>query len=277
MNALPPSAHALFARLLEDRTGQQIAAGRHWRIDAALRTLAQAHGMADVDQLARALDGGRNAPLLDDLVDALLNHETYFFRDRAPFDQLAEAALPRLAEARRDRRRLRLWCAGCSTGQEAYSVAMLLADQPARWQGWAIDLLGTDVSPATIARATEGLYSRFEVQRGLPVKLMVRHFESEGDNWRVQPELRRQLRFLRHNLLEPPPGRFDVILCRNVLLYLTPALRRLAFDRLASALMRDGLLMLGAGETVIGQTDAFLPDADCRGFYRLAKDGARAG
>ena len=276
MNALPPSAHALFARLLEERTGQQIAAGRHWRIDAALRTLAQAHGMADVDQLAAALDGGRNGPLLDALVDALLNHESYFFRDRAPFDLLASAALPRLAEARRPRQRLRIWCAGCSTGQEAYSVAMLLADQPDLWEGWQFDILGTDVSAATIARANEALYSRFEVQRGLPVKLMLRHFAPEGDGWRVQPELRRQVRFARHNLLDPPPGRFDVILCRNVLLYLAPALRRLAFDRLASALMMDGLLMLGAGETVIGQTDAFVPDADCRGFYRLASEVAVA-
>jgi chemotaxis protein methyltransferase CheR len=266
----------LFARLLEDRTGQQLAAGRHWRIDAALRTLAQANGMASVEQLAAALDGGRNTVLLDALVDALLNHETYFFRDRAAFDLLAGAALPRLAESRRYRRRLRIWCAGCSTGQEAYSVAMLLADRPDLWEGWSFDILGTDVAAATIARANDGLYSRFEVQRGLPVQLMLRHFTPEGEEWRVQPDLRRQVRFARHNLLDPPPGRFDVILCRNVLLYLAPELRRLAFDRLASAMMADGLLMLGAGETVIGQTDAFVPDTDCRGLYRLATDAAVA-
>jgi chemotaxis protein methyltransferase CheR len=270
MNALPPASHSLFARLLEDRTGQQITAGRHWRIDAALRTLAQANGMATVDQLAVALDSGRNTLLLDELVDALLNHETYFFRDRAPFDLLANAALPRLAEARAQRRRLRLWCAGCSTGQEAYSVAMLLADRPELWEGWSFDMLGTDVSNATIARANEGLYSKFEVQRGLPVQQMVRHFTPDGEDWRVNPDLRRQIRFLRHNLLDQPPGRFDVILCRNVLLYLAPDLRRRAFERLASALMPDGVLMLGAGETVIGQTDAFIPDPELRGFYRLA-------
>ena len=273
MSALPPTSHALFARLLADRTGQQISAGRHWRIDAALRTLAQANGMASVEQLATALDGGRNAALLDELVDALLNHETYFFRDRAPFDLLASAALPRLAESRRHRRRLRIWCAGCSTGQEAYSIAMLFAGQPELWEGWSFDILGTDVSAATIARANEGLYSRFEVQRGLPVQLMLRHFTPEGDDWRVQADLRRQVRFVRHNLLDPPPGRFDVILCRNVLLYLAPDLRRVAFERLAAAMMDDGVLMLGAGETVIGQTYAFVPDLDCRGLYRLAANG----
>ena len=274
MNALPPSAHALFARLLEDRTGQQIVSGRHWRIDAALRTLAQAHGMNGVEQLAVALDGGRNTSLLDALVDVLLNHETYFFRDRTPFELLADTALPRLAEARRHRR-LRIWCAGCSTGQEAYSVAMLLAEQPDRWEGWSFDILGTDVAAATVARANEAFYSRFEVQRGLPVQLMLRYFTPEGDAWRAQPELRRLVRFMRHNLLDPPPGRFDVVLCRNVLLYLAPALRRQVFDRLASAMVPDGALMLGAGETVIGQTDAFVPDAGCRGLYRLAA-GARA-
>ncbi len=270
MSALPPASHGMFARLLEDRTGQQISAGRHWRIDAALRTLAQANGMASVEQLATALDGGRNTLLLDELVDALLNHETYFFRDRAPFDLLVGTALPRLAEARGQSRRLRIWCAGCSTGQEAYSVAMLLGDQPELWQGWSFDILGTDVSAATIARADEGLFSRFEVQRGLPVQQMLRHFIQEGDDWRVNADLRRQVRFVRHNLLEPPPGRFDAILCRNVLLYLAPELRRRAFERLASALVPDGVLMLGAGETVIGQTSVFMPDLDCRGLYRLA-------
>jgi chemotaxis protein methyltransferase CheR len=270
MSALTPASHGLFARLLEDRTGQQISAGRHWRIDAALRTLARAHGMASVDQLAIALDGGRNTMLLEELVDALLNHETYFFRDRAPFDLLANDVLPRLAEARRQRRRLRIWCAGCSTGQEAYSIAMLLAEQAGLWQEWSFDILGTDVSGATIARANEGVFSRFEVQRGLPIKQMLQHFTPDGEDWRVQADLRRQIRFVRHNLLDPPPGRFDLILCRNVLLYLAPELRRRAFERLAEAIMPDGVLMLGAGETVIGQTDAFAPDPDCRGLYRLA-------
>jgi chemotaxis protein methyltransferase CheR len=270
MSALPPAAHHLFARLLEDRTGQQIGAGRHWRIDAALRTLAQARHMASVEQLAIALDDGRNTELLDALVDALLNHETYFFRDRAPFDLLASVALPRLATLRKDRRRLRIWSAGCSTGQEAYSIAMLIADQGDFWEDWTIDILGTDVSGATIARANEALFSRFEVQRGLPVQTMLRYFTQEGDEWRINPELRRQLRFLRHNLLDPSPGRFDLILCRNVLLYLAPALRRRVFERLASALLPGGVLMLGAGETVIGQTTAFAPDPDCRGLYRLA-------
>jgi chemotaxis protein methyltransferase CheR len=155
-------------------------------------------------------------------------------------------------------------------------VAMLLADQPELWEGWTFDILGTDVSAATIARAHEGLFSRFEVQRGLPVQQMLRHFTPDGEDWRVQPELRRQIRFVRRNLLDPPPGRFDLILCRNVLLYLTPELRRRAFERLAAAIMPDGVLMLGAGETVIGQTSVFVPDLDCRGLYRLADEVACA-
>ena len=268
------SSSRILAGLLEARTGQQLTMSRRWRIETALSSLLRERGIATLDELITILVMGKEPNLSQQVVEALLNNETYFFRDRAPFDLLAGAALPRLAAARGERRRLRIWCAGCSTGQEAFSVAMLLADGPDLWEGWSFDILGTDVSQATIARANDSLFSKFEVQRGLPVQQMVRHFTPDGADWRVTAELRRQVRFLRHNLLDPPPGRFDLILCRNVLLYLAPELRRRAFEHLASAIMPDGVLMLGAGETVIGQTDRFVSDPDYRGLYRSAEAGA---
>ena len=208
------------------------------------------------------------------MVEALLNNETYFFRDRNPFDLLDAEALPALAERRQASKRLRIWSAGCSTGQEAYSLAMLFADDPDRWRGWTIEILASDVSGSAIERAKAGVYTQFEVQRGLGVKQMLRWFEDSGAGWRVAEALRRPVRFKVHNVLDAPPqpGRFDIILCRNVLLYLCAEKKAVAFERLASVLAPDGWLMLGAGETVIGQTRRLEADVERRGLYRLASE-----
>jgi chemotaxis protein methyltransferase CheR len=216
------------------------------------------------------------------VVEALLNNETYFFRDRTPFDTLSRNALPALAVKRASKKRLRIWSAGCSTGQEAYSLAMLFADEPDKWQGWTIDILGTDVSNCVIDRARGGLYTQFEVQRGLAITQTVRWFEECPDGWRIAEPLRKNVRFQVHNLLEMPPhpGDFDIVLCRNVLLYLCAEKKALAFDRLAASMADDGYFMLGAGETVIGQTKKLVADPKARGLYRLDhrdKSDRRAG
>ena len=211
------------------------------------------------------------------VVEALLNNETYFFRDRAPFDVLQRHALPELAVRREKSKRIRIWSAGCSTGQEVYSLAMLFAEAPEQWRGWTIDILGTDVSTSCIDRSRSGTYSQFEVQRGLGINQMIKWFEEVGDGWRAVEALRKPLRFQVHNLLEPAPhpGDFDIVLCRNVLLYLSPEKKALAFERIAGAMAEDGWLMLGAGETVIGQTGKLGADVNARGLYRLVDDGSR--
>jgi len=211
------------------------------------------------------------------VVEALLNNETYFFRDRTPFDTLARHAIPELAKMRHKSRRIRIWSAGCSTGQEVYSIAMLFAEEPEKWHGWTVDILGSDVSTACIDRARSGVYSQFEVQRGLGINQMIRWFEETGDGWRAIEPLRKPVRFQVHNLLEPAPhpGGFDVVLCRNVLLYLNPEKKALAFERLAGSMAEDGWLMLGAGETVIGNTNRLGADISARGLYRLVGDGSR--
>ena len=274
-----PAALRLFADLLHERTGQELAVGRSWRIETALRPLLKEHDIVSLDRLALAVAGARGSALADAVVEGLLNNETYFFRDPAALRAVVGDALATLAPARAATRRLRIWCAGCSTGQEAYSIAMMLAAEADRWQGWTIDLLGTDISRSAIAQAQAGSYTQFEIQRGLPVREMMRWFEPDEERWQVRPELRARVRFQAGNLLDAPafPLRSDIILCRNVLLYLAPAKRRTLFDRLAAATGDDGVLMLGAGETVLGQTEAFEPDPACRGLYRRTGRGITAG
>ena len=266
------SSSRILAGLLEARTGQQLTMSRRWRIETALSSLLRERGIASLDELITILVMGKEPGLASRVVEALLNNETYFFRDRTPFDLLATQALPALAKRRASSKRIRIWSAGCSTGQEAYSLAMLFAEDPTRWTGWTIDILGTDVSDGVIERARSGTYSQFEVQRGLGINQMIRWFEESDDGWRAAEALRRTVRFQVHNILEPlpHPQPFDIILCRNVLLYLNAEKRGLAFDRLSSAMAPDGWLMLGAGETVIGQTKRLSADLNTRGFYCLS-------
>lgn len=260
----------ILAGLLEARTGQQLTMSRRWRIETALQPLMRDEGISCLDGLVAALVARSDERLAEAVVEALLNNETFFFRDRQAFDQLLGPGLRRLETLRRRERRLAIWCAGCSTGQEAYSIAMHFAEQKARWAGWTIDIVGTDVSRSAVEQAKSGVYSQFEVQRGLPVLQMMRWFEElPGAAWRIAADLRRSVRFEVASLVGPAatPERFDVILCRNVLLYFSPEMRRSAFVRLASAVADDGALMLGAGETVIGHTEAFASDPECRGLY----------
>jgi chemotaxis protein methyltransferase CheR len=268
------SSSRILAGLLEARTGQQLTMSRRWRIETALSSLLRERGIATLDELITILVMGKEPGLSNQVVEALLNNETYFFRDRSPFDMLERSVLPAIAQ--RASRRLRIWSAGCSTGQEAYSLAMMFAENEAAWRGWTIDILGTDVSGEVVDRARAGVYTQFEVQRGLGIGQTIKWFEESDDGWRVVESLRRPIRFQVHNILEPPPhpGQFDIVLCRNVLLYLNADKRRAAFDRLASAMAPDGWLMLGAGETVIGQTKRLRTDPQARGLYRLSDAAA---
>lgn len=272
------SSSRILAGLLEARTGQQLTMSRRWRLETALSQLLRERGITSIDELITILVMGREPSLSTRVVEALLNNETYFFRDRLPFDLIKAAALPELAHRREASRTLRIWSAGCSAGQEVYSLAMLFAEDPAKWAGWKIDILGTDVSETMVSRAREGAYTQFEVQRGLGIQQMIRWFEEGSSGWRAVEALRKSVRFQVHNLLEPAPhpAKFDLILCRNVLLYLNENTRKKAFDRLSSALAPDGWLMLGAGETVIGQAPALEADREMRGLYRHRDAAAKA-
>jgi len=263
--ARPKGALNVLAALLESRTGQQIAANREWRIETALKPLIRENGLDTLDELVGQIL--RKPDLADQVVDALLNGESSFFRDAGVLETIAEA----VDQMRREHlnRRIRIWSAGCSIGQEPLSLAMLFTERDEKTKAVSPEIVATDVSETALGRARSGRYSQFEIQRGLPVRRMMRWFDTVGNDWVAKSELVRQISFRKMNLVaDPLPiGRFDVILCRNVLLYLSPALRRLVLDRLAEVARPGALLVLGAGETVIGQTEAFRPSPRYRGLY----------
>lgn len=258
----------VFGALLEARTGQQIASYRSWRIDTALKPLLRERGLENLDQLVALLLEGQDHGVGDQIIDALVNQETSFFRDASVFDLIAEA----VAAAGAEGRRARIWCAGCSTGQEPLSLAMLFAERQEQGKGIMPEIVATDVSESAVTRARAGRYSQFEIQRGLPIRRMMRWFDAVGPDWVAKPELIKSVAVRRQNLVaDPPPaGSFDVVLCRNVLLYLSTALKAEAFERFAGALRPGGTLVLGAGETVIGQTRLFEPSKRLRGLYERA-------
>ncbi len=276
------ASYQIIADLLAARTGQHLTESRRWRVGTALAGVFREHGITNVDQLVCLLDvphrRAKDNDLATEVVEALLNNETYFFRDKPTFDQIPEDILPEIAVRRAHTKRISIWCAGCSTGQEVHSLAMLFEDQKQRWRGWTIDILGTDVSHRAIRTARTGLYSQFEVQRGLGVAQMLRHFDETPDGWQIRDHVRTITRFQQHNVLHEPPARqrFDLVLCRNVLLYFERDTRELAFHRLSSAMSRDGFLMLGAGETVVGQTHAFLPSPSRASLYELQENAAHS-
>ena len=254
----------VFSALLEARTGQQISSYRSWRVDTALKPVLRDRGLETLDQLVGLLLDGQDSKVGDQIVDALVNQETSFFRDAPVFDLVVEA----IAAAEAEGRRMRIWCAGCSTGQEPLSLAMLFAERAEAGKPMP-EIVATDVSDAAIGRARTGRYTQFEIQRGLPIRRLMQWFDADGGDWVAKPELTRMVTVRRHNLVvdHPPAGQFDVVLCRNVLLYLSTATKAGVFERFAKATRPGGTLVLGAGETVIGQTRAFEPSRRLRGCY----------
>ena len=263
------AATRILASLLEAKTGQILSPSRSWRIEQSLRPLIDELALPSLEALAARVCGGRDDALATRIAESLLNNETSFFRDAAVFQTIDRDVLGELHAQCAARRRVRIWSAGCATGQEPYSVAMRLREQP-RWEGWSTEIVATDVSRSAIDRAKAGRYSQFEIQRGLPVRTMLEYFRQSGQDWDIDPALRRDVRFAVHHLADPAPGQFDLILCRNVLMYFAPTLRRTVLDRLADALVPNGMLVLGAGETVIGQSDRFALHATLKGVYVVA-------
>jgi chemotaxis protein methyltransferase CheR len=268
MTPAAPSQTAInvLTALLEARTGQQIASYRSWRLDTALKPLLRDQNLDTLDQLVTQLLDGRDRQIGDRIVDALVNQETSFFRDAQVFDTLVEA----VALAESEGRRVRIWCAGCSTGQEPLSLAMLFAERRETTGAPIPEIVATDVSDAVIARARAGRFSQFEIQRGLPVRRMIRWFDTTGSDWVAKPELLSLITFRRMNLVSdaPPPGRYDLVLCRNVLLYLSADTKKHVFAKITTAMKPGGVFVMGAGETVIGQTQALEPSKRFRGFYQ---------
>lgn len=262
-------AIGIIAGLLEARTGQKLTEDRRWRIAPALAGLFRDRGISSNQDLVVLLTQPDESSLAQDVVEALLNNETYFFRDRQIFDYLGGAVLSELAAKRAAERKLSIWCVGCSTGQETLSVAMTFLEQQGRWEGWSIEILGTDVSASAVDFARAATYSNFQIQRGLGVGQMLGFFTETPEGWRARDNLRQMVRYEVHNVLHPAPypGQFDLILCRNVLLYFDGPVRGRAFARLAEVLNTDGKLLLGGGETVLEKSAYFRPREERFALY----------
>jgi chemotaxis protein methyltransferase CheR len=216
------------------------------------------------------LKGGAT-PIANQVIEAMTTNETFFFRDKVPFDHFRDTIMPEVLQARAARRSIRIWCAAGSTGQEPYSLAMCLKEMSAALAGWRVDILATDLSLEVIEKSKAGLYSQFEVQRGLPIQMLVKYFKQTGEFWQISPEIRAMVQHRQINLLHDfsQLGVFDIIFCRNVLIYFDQDTKIKIFGRLAKQMESDGFLALGAAETVVGLTDVFKPHPERRGLYRL--------
>ena len=276
---MTPQGFAVLAQLLRETSGLVIGPDRLYLLETRLAPILRAEGLADLDALALRLRAGGAPALAASVVEAMTTNETSFFRDEAPFAHVRTKALPRLHAARPGGAKLRLWSAAASTGQEAYSLAMVLHELRPLLGARPAEIVGTDLAQAPLARAEAGLYSQFEVQRGLPIRMLLAHFRKEGEMWRVGEHLRAMAQFRACNLLGDlrALGRFDLVFCRNVLLYFEPATRARVLGAIARQMMPDGLLYLGGAETVLGISEQFAPVPDARGVYALTAAQAMAG
>ena len=250
------------------RSGVNIDPHKTYSIESHLGPVARREGFTGVDEMLQAMRARRDEGLMWAVTEALIPGETHFFRDREPFTQFRDVLLPALARRGGDRP-ARIWSAACSTGQEAYSLAMTLDEAAGELPGLKVEMLGSDLSERRLEKAQSGVYTQFEVQRGLPIRLLLRHFEKVDELWRIAPRLRERLRWRRVNLLADlrPLGQFDVIYCRNVVSALDPTLRGRVLEQMARALTDDGWLVLGEDETVRGVTDALRPASGCPGAF----------
>ena len=268
---MTPEDFDYLRKYLRDRSGLVLAVEKQYLAESRLLPVARRNGMSTLDELVDRLKNRTTAPLSAEVVEAMTTNETFFFRDKLPFEHFRDTIMPALIAARAREKRIRIWCTAASSGQEPYSLAMLIKGMSAVVAGYRIDIVATDLSSEVLEKAKAGIYSQFEVQRGLPVQLLVKFFDQVGETWQLAPELRSMVQFRPLNLLNDfsALGNFDVVFCRNVLIYFDQENKVAVLNRIARQMPADGILVLGAAETVIGLTEAFKPLADKRSLYGL--------
>jgi chemotaxis protein methyltransferase CheR len=273
-----PPDYEYLRKLLKDHSGLDLSTDKQYLIESRLLPLARKAGLADIGDLVQKMKNGSSS-LIAQVVEAMTTNETFFFRDKIPFDHFREKIMPEILQARVSRKSLRIWCAAGSTGQEPYSLAICLKEMGAALSGWRVEIVATDLSNEVLEKSKAGIYSQFEVQRGLPIQMLVKYFKQTGELWQINPDIRAMVQHRQLNLLHDfsQLGRFDVIFCRNVLIYFDQDTKTNIFGRLARTIEPDGFLVLGAAETVVGLTEAFKPIADRRGLYRPEGEPAAPG
>ena len=266
---MTPMDYEYLRKLLKERSGLDLSPDKQYLVESRLIPLARKNGLSGIGELVQKIKGGSEV-LTAETVEAMTTNESFFFRDKIPFDHLRETMLPALLQARASRRSLRIWCAASSTGQEPYSIAMCLKEAGSVLAGWRIEILATDLSLGVLEKSRSGIFSQFEVQRGLPIQMLVKHFKQVGELWQLNADIRAMVQHRQLNLLQDFShlGTFDVVFCRNVLIYFDQEAKLGVFNRLAKSVEADGFLTLGAAESVVGVTDAFKPIPERRGLYR---------
>jgi chemotaxis protein methyltransferase CheR len=269
---LSPLAFETLATLLKTKSGLIIGIDKLYLLETRLAAIVKREKLADLNGLAERLRRPGSDALAREVVEAMTTNESFFFRDDKPFQHFRAQALPRLMAARPAGTTLRIWSAASSTGQEAYSLAMILAESKAVVGNRKIEIIGTDIARGPLTRARDGQYTQFEVQRGLPVQYLMKYFKKEDPHWRIVPEIREMAQFREFNLLGDlrSLGRFDIVFCRNVLIYFDQATKTRVLEAMAAQMPPDGMLYLGGAETVLGITARFSPLAGERGVYGLS-------
>jgi chemotaxis protein methyltransferase CheR len=266
---MTPQDFDYLRKVLRERSGLVLSAEKQYLAESRLLPVARKHGLGGLAELVAKLKAAMAAPLTVEVVEAMTTNESFFFRDKVPFEHFRQTIMPALLEARAREKRIRIWCTACATGQEPYSLAMSLKGIGPALAGWRVEILATDISNEVLTKAKAGIYNQFEVQRGLPIQQLVKFFSQVGEAWQVAPEIRAMVQFRPLNLLNDfsSLGTFDLVFCRNVLIYFDQETKIGVLNRLARQMPSDGFLVLGAAETVVGLTGAFKPMADKRGLY----------
>ncbi len=264
-----PAEYDYLRQFLKTRSGLVLSNEKQYLIESRLLPVARKAGLQSIAALVAKLKEPRETTLAEAVVEAMTTNESFFYRDKTPFEHFTQMMMPEMLKARASQKKIRIWCAAASTGQEPYTLAMCLKEMERQLMGWRIEILGTDISNEVLDRAKAGTYTQFEVQRGLPIQLLLKYFTQQGESWTISSELRSMVQWKKFNLLDSFAsfGQFDIVFCRNVLIYFDQATKVDILGRISKIMAPDGYLVLGAAETVVGLTDAFKPAPDRRGLY----------
>lgn len=251
---ISPEQFRFFADLVKTSSGISLGKGKEYLIESRLSELAKSLGLKDLEELYRKAKFQMTPKLKEQIIEAMTTNETYFFRDQHPFDALQKEIIPELIKKNQNTKKLRFWSAACSTGQEPYSVALLIAEHFPALSNWRIEILATDISQQAIKKGMEGRFTQVEVNRGLPVTMLIKYFKQQGPFWMINEKLKKLVRFKQLNLLSPLVGfgTFDIIFCRYVLIYFDQQTKKQILEKLVKTLNPGGYLFLGATETPIG-------------------------
>ena len=276
---MKPEDFDLFATMVKQRSGLVLTREKAYLLESRLLPVARKYNLKSLEEMAQAIRAKREEVMMNDITEAMTTNESFFFRDQKPFTMFQKTLLPQLLTSRANKKVIRIWSAAASSGQEAYSLAMICSEEAAKLQGWKVEIIGTDLSKEMVERAKSGIYTQFEVQRGLPVAMLIKYFQQlSGDKWQIKENIKNMVQFREGNLLHDfgPMGLFDVVYCRNVLIYFDPPTKTRVLEAIGSIMAPDGALLLGGAETVLGLTEKFKPGGE-HGMYILNTGHAAPG